>query len=82
MPFSILHMRLVRFLRLKPSSHPHISHHLPIYQQPTPRDQPINWDYITAGNTGPNGADTSWCRGFFGKTGWFFVKGVVDSSNL
>eukprot|EP00434_Breviolum_minutum_P013045 symbB.v1.2.011493.t1/scaffold768.1/size164025/6 len=26
----------------------------------TKRDQPINWDYITAGNTGPNGADTSW----------------------
>ena len=65
MPFSILHMRLVRFLRLK-LHHILTYPNLPIYQQPTPRDQPINWYYITAGNTGPNGADTSWCRGFFG----------------
>eukprot|EP00913_Durusdinium_trenchii_P019173 g18019.t1 len=26
----------------------------------TKRDRPIRWDYITAGNTGPQGADSSW----------------------
>ncbi|CAJ1449604.1 unnamed protein product [Effrenium voratum] len=26
----------------------------------TSRDRPISWDYITAGNTGPNGADSPW----------------------
>lgn len=30
------------------------------------RDRPIRWDYITAGNTGPQGADSSW----YGRREW------------
>lgn len=81
MPFSILHMRLVRFLRLK-------LHHIltyPIIYQSTSNLRP---------GTNPSIGITSQLvildpmvltllgAADFSVFGWFFVKGVVDSSNL